>query len=187
MALTQIPTGLAQVPAEAVQLKPYHNSRWSFCVSYPAGWDLNESLDGAGIRVSKGGRAPVVSITVGALPSQPRGFLTGDFDDDTPMTLRENGQYYLKNLGDQPDRKVEVQETRSTQIAGVPAVWTRVRLEDRTDVRVEESIWLLRKGAVFSLSLNCKSSDFALYDLVFRQVLETFKPDCRQAPRPKRR
>jgi len=59
------------------------------------------------------------------------------------MTLPENVQEYVKILGDSslyPGRKVEVLENRSTRIAGVPAVLTRVSLEDRKGVRAEESL-----------------------------------------------
>jgi hypothetical protein len=101
-AFSLILSGLARGQTEGKDFRHYYNPRWSFCIGYPDGWDHDEGLNKAGIRIAKPADAPVVFITVGALPNQPRGFLTGDYDDMTPMTVEENVQRYMRGLNSNP-------------------------------------------------------------------------------------
>jgi hypothetical protein len=148
--LSPVPNGWAQHPTDSIHFRRYYNDRWGFCVSYPTGWDMDEGGNHAGIGLFKPPSAPVASIRVGALPDQPRGFLTGNYDDMKPMTLQENIQSHLKPDSSAPFRKVELIESRSTRIAGVEATMTIARLTDRKGVSTEKVIWLLRRGAVYT-------------------------------------
>ena len=121
----------AQQPTDSIRFRQYYNDRRGFCVSYPADWDFEEDFNHAGIRLSKLPIPPVARISVGALPDQPRGFLTGNYDDMTPMTLHENVQHYLKLDPGDPVGKVELIESRSARIAGLEGTMTIVRLTDR--------------------------------------------------------
>lgn len=188
--LAPVLVGSAQGAAGGTQLRQYHNSRWSFCISYPTDWDQQEGLNQAGIRISMPATTPKASISVGALPNQPRGFLTDDFNDNTPMSLRENVQAYIKGLGSNPsapNQKAQVLEDRPMQVAGVQGILTIVKLEAQSGVWIEKTIWLLTQGAVYTLSLKCASSDRVRYDPVFQQVLKTFRLGLGCAGSPQRR
>jgi hypothetical protein len=173
-----------QVPIRAADegLRMYHNERWGFCLTYPSDWALQEGFNKAGIRLSGPGLKPVGSISIGALPDQPRGGNVNDnLDDDTPMTLTDNVQNYIRRLGAPNSAGFELMENTAGSFRGASAAFTTVKLPGRGGAIIEKTIWILSRGALFSLVLKCPSSDLSRLEPTFKKVTDSFVFQCSAA------
>lgn len=171
-------TGVVALPhgkgAPAVQ---YRNERWGFCLSYPSSWSTDEGVNKSGIAIYTPELLPTrAMITVGALPNQPAGI-----DSDKPMDLEQNVKTYVHSLQIHPMEPIThvrlVREGR-LQFLGVSAISTEISYDQADSPWIEQTVWVLRNEAVYTLQLKCLSRDRERYDPVFEQVRNTFRFEC---------
>ena len=55
---------------------------------------------------------------------------------------------------------------------------TKVRLAERSGPWIEETLCFLKSGAVFSLTIKAKSSEFPRYEPMFQRVKGSFSFNC---------
>lgn len=163
----------------------YRNERWGFCISYPSGWSADEATNKAGIEVNAPPSLhPRATITVGALPNQPKTLDdpaapdTGDWmslDDVVRRQLDALRAYLPEPAG----KSVRLIRRQRTEFGGVPAISTEVAyVEGRTE-KLDETLWFIKEHAVYSLVLKCDRASRSKYEPVFKRVVGSFRAGCK--------
>jgi hypothetical protein len=132
----------------------------------------------AGVLLSSKGNA---TISVGALPNQQ-----SDSEPDRAMTLDELVSSDLQgiNIGMTPaPENVKVIRKQETMFLNVPAVKTEVTYTQGGVEKVEETIYVIRSGAVYQFQLRCPVRDRRLSEDDFRSITEAFRWSCDQNQR----
>jgi len=158
--------------------KPYTNSQWDYCVSYPSHWLKGDAFDGAGIYVETGLKRyskPLGEIDVGVMPTEVESAVA------TPVSLVENLQVHFEGLKKfERAEAIEVLEKRDMKLAGSSALFTKDRYYDPQEraTWIEEIIFTHYKGALYRLELECRDDQLERFEPVFRTFVSTFRFDC---------
>ena len=167
----------AQLPSAR---KEYRNARWGFCVNYPGNWRAEEGTDKGGASIYAPEQNNAVSIAAGALRNQPRWTLTGDLEDERPMTLEDNVQAFLKASNQIGESQAEVVTNRPVSLDGTPAREVTVVYRKSGTAWKSESVVSLKGSGFYVLSLTCPSSTCGRYEDGFQRALPSFSFNCQQ-------
>lgn len=158
--------------------KPYTNSQWDYCISYPSHWLKGDAFDGAGIYVETGVKRyskPLGEIDVGVMPAEVESAVA------TPVSLVENLQVHFDGLKKfERAEAIEVLEKREMKLAGSSALFTKDRYYDPQEraTWIEEIIFTHHKGALYRLELECRDDQLERFEPVFQTFVSTFRFDC---------
>jgi hypothetical protein len=144
----------------------YHNNRWDFQLSYPAGWSPNYGADGAGVLLLRGGR----SMAVGALYANE--------DDQGRPSLFCSPMGIDPLVGTSGRHKVtgkRLLAQHRIRFQGYSACW--YRLGYYVDDRPYEGDYfsLLRDGLQYDFTVECDIQSCGDVRRTYRTLLNTFR------------
>jgi hypothetical protein len=179
--LLLITAALAIGQDDGIRWRQYVNRRWGFCVSYPVNWDAMQALNGGGIALTPKAAGALVTeqITVGGSLNRPR------LADQHDSTLDDNFDDELGALRQFGGSELEVLERKASELKGVPSLVTKIRFKAAKGSaagpggsRVQQSIWSIKDGVVFILTLKARPEGFADLSPLFDRVVGTFRFGC---------
>jgi hypothetical protein len=165
-------------PADAQASTKYKSKRWGFCIAYPSRLLPYEGVNKAGVSLiapeDHHGSNP---ITIGALPN-----MESPSDPGRQMTIEEDAASDLDSIGDGsplPPTRIRVMSKKEIVLSGVKALRMRVTYTQHGVARMEDTVYVIRDNALYTLELRCGLGERALYEATFRSIIQSFQWECK--------
>ena len=155
--------------------KRYFNSKWGYCVSYPARWRKGDAFEGAGMFVAIGMQKhsnPLGEIDITALPDGPT---------DARLSFADTIKVHLEGLKKfERAEHVQLLEQRSIDLMGSSALFAKEQYYDALEHSkwVGEIVLAERQNALYRLELECRADQLTRFEPVFAHFVSTFQFDC---------
>jgi len=156
----------------------YRNTRWGFCVDYPADWKSSELQDGSGVTLyprAHGNSTNGPYFSISGVPDQPDVDNANIvLDDSPPLDLDGNFARSLESLREYDHASdIRVLGNRRLKFQGFDALRTRIRYRTPPDRKelADDTFWVNKEYVIFTAILFGPSRQVRELEPVYRDIV----------------